>query len=185
MNESGITSKIAEPYAEALMSLAKAQNLTEQFGEDATGLINLLVNSEDLRQFLASPIIAVDTKKSVLEQALGNQIQPLMKNFLMLLVDHRRIAFLEDICRKYLVLLRELKQAVLAEVTSVVELTDEQKQTVRNKVRELTGAREVELDTKIDPTLLGGVLIQVGSQVYDLSLRGQLRRLSLQLTSAV
>jgi F-type H+-transporting ATPase subunit delta len=98
-------------------------------------------------------------------------------------VDHRRIIFLEDICRKYLVLLRELKQAVLAEVTSVVELTDEQKQAIRERVKQVTGAHEVDLETRLDPSLLGGVLIQVGSQVYDLSLRGQLRRLSLQLNT--
>jgi F-type H+-transporting ATPase subunit delta len=183
MREGGITSRIADPYAEALMSLAKDQNLTDQFGEDASGLLNLLQESEDLRQFLASPVVNTDAKKTALHQILGDQVHPLIKNFLDLLVDHRRIIFLEDICRKYLVLLRELKQAVLAEVTSVVELTDEQKQAIRERVKQVTGAHEVDLETRLDPSLLGGVLIQVGSQVYDLSLRGQLRRLSLQLNT--
>jgi F-type H+-transporting ATPase subunit delta len=183
MSEGRITSKIAVPYAEALMSLAQSQNLTDKFGEDAASLISLLDESDDLRQLLASPIANRDTKKAVLQQIVGDQIHPLMKNFLLLLIDHGRIPFLKDICRQYQVLLRELKQAVLAEVTSVVELTDEQKQAVREKVKEATGAHDVELETRIDPSVLGGVVIQVGSQVYDLSLRGQLRRLSLQLSS--
>jgi F-type H+-transporting ATPase subunit delta len=185
MKEGGITSRIADPYAEALMSLAKEQNLTDKFGEDANGLVSLLEESEDLRQFLASPIVNKEAKKAALQQILGDQVHPLIKNFLGLVVDHRRIIFLEDICRKYLVLLRELKQTVLAEVTSVVELTDEQKQAIREKVKQATGAHEVDLETRLDPSLLGGVVIQVGSQIYDLSLRGQLRRLSFQLSTAV
>ncbi|UBF27283.1 F0F1 ATP synthase subunit delta [Kovacikia minuta CCNUW1] len=183
MSESGVTSKIAVPYSEALMSLAQSQDLTDRFGEDAGALIALLKESEDLRQFLANPVIDRDTKKAVIQQILGEQVHPLIKNFLMLLVDHNRIIFLEDICKQYQARLRELKRAVLAEVTSVVELSEDQKQVVREKVKAATGAQEVELETRIDPSLLGGVLIQVGSQIYDLSLRGQLRRLSLQLSS--
>jgi F-type H+-transporting ATPase subunit delta len=183
MNEGGITSKIAVPYSEALMSLAQSQNLTDKFGEDAGALLDLLNQSEDLREFLTSPIVKADSKKAAIQQILGDQVHPLIKNFLMLLIDSGRIIFLEDICRQYQALLRELKQAVLAEVTSVVELTEEQKQVVREKVKAATGAHEVDLETKIDPAVLGGVVIQVGSQIYDLSLRGQLRRLSLQLSS--
>lgn len=183
MKEGGITSRVAEPYAEALMSLAKEHNLTDQIGEDANSLITLMGESEELREFLQSPIVNTDAKKGALRQILGDQVHPFVLNFLMLLVDHRRIFFLEPICKKYLARLRELKQAVLAEVTSVVELSDEQKQVVREKVKQATGAHQVDIETKIDPSLLGGIVIQVGSQVYDLSLRGQLRRLSLQLST--
>jgi F-type H+-transporting ATPase subunit delta len=77
-----------------------------------------------------------------------------------------------------------LNQAVLAEVASAVELTDAQKQSVREKVIAMTSANQVELNTKIDPDLIGGVIIKVGSQVVDASLRGQLRRIGLRLSSA-
>ncbi len=93
MSEGGITSKIAVPYADALMSLAQSQNLTDKFGEDAASLIGLVDESDDLRQLLASPIANRDAKKAVLQQIVGDQIHPLMKNFLMLLVDHGRIRF--------------------------------------------------------------------------------------------
>lgn len=184
MKEGGITSRVAEPYAEALMSIATNQNLTDKFGEDATGLIALVDESEELRQFLASPIVNRDAKKAAIQQILGDQVHPLVKNFLMLLIDHNRIIFLKDICSQYLARLRELKQTVLAEVVSVVELTEDQKRAVREKVQAVTGAQNVELATSLDPDLLGGMIIQVGSQIFDLSLRGQLRRLSLQLNSA-
>jgi F-type H+-transporting ATPase subunit delta len=99
-------------------------------------------------------------------------------------VDRRRIQFLEAIGKQYQALLRKLNQTVLAEVTSAVELSDSQKQSVREKVQAITSAHQVELDTKIDPDLIGGVIIKVGSQVVDASLRGQLRRIGIRLSSA-
>lgn len=184
MQDSTLTAEFLEPYAQALLSLAKSQNLTDRFGEDAAALINLLQESEELSQFLANPLTKLEAKKAVLQQVVGEQVHPYMRNFLMLLVDRRRILFLEGICKQYQSLLRELNQTVLAEVTSAVELNDAQRQTVRERVMAMTAARQVDLETKIDPDLIGGVVIKVGSQVVDASLRGQLRRMSLRLNSA-
>lgn len=182
MNDSLMSSEIAEPYAQALMSLAQSDNLTDRFGEDIAGLRQLLRDSEDLRKVLASPLIKADVKKGILRQSLGEQVHPITLNFLLLLVDRGRISFLDSICKQYQVLWRKLKQAVLAEVTSAVELTDAQKDAVRQKVIALLNAREVELETNVDPDLIAGVVIKVGSQVFDTSLRGQLRRISLRLS---
>lgn len=184
MQDSTLTAEFLEPYAQALLSLAKSQNLTDRFGEDAAALINLLQESEELSQFLANPLTKLEAKKAVLQQVVGEQVHPYMRNFLMLLVDRRRILFLGGICKQYQSLLRELNQTVLAEVTSAVELNDAQRQTVRERVMAMTAARQVDLETKIDPDLIGGVVIKVGSQVVDASLRGQLRRMSLRLNSA-
>ena len=184
MNDSVITSEISAPYAQALMSLAKSDNLSDRFGEDAAGLLNLLKESPDLDQFLESPVIDLDAKKAVLQQILGDQVHPHMRNFLLLIVDHRRVAFLSGILKQYQALLRELNQTALAEVVSAVQLNDGQQQTVRDRVIALTGARQVELQTTIDPDLIGGVIIKVGSQIIDASLRGQLRRIALKLGSA-
>lgn len=178
------TAEIVAPYAAALMSVAKSRDLTDQFGEEVRSLLSLLSESEQLRNFLANPFIAVEDKKSVLNRILGDGSNPYFRNFLLLLVDRRRILLLEQICQQYLALLRQLKQTVLAEVVSAVPLTEAQQQAVREKVIAMTNAREVELDTKTDRELIGGVIIKVGSQVIDASIRGQLRRLSLRLTSA-
>lgn len=175
---------IAEPYAEAMMSVAQSQNLTEKFGEDARALIELIKSSPELQKFLGDPLVTAGKRKEVIRQVVGDQVHSLMMNFLMLLVDKKRILFLETICQEYLNRLRELNQTVLAEVTSAVELSEEQKQSVREKVKSVSGAREVELATKVDRDLIGGVIIKVGSQVFDASLRGQLRRISLRLSNA-
>lgn len=174
------SAEIFEPYAEALMAVAQEQNLTEKFGEDVASLLNLLQTSPELNTFITSPIVKGEDKKAVLKQ-ISQGIDPFITSFLMILVDRRRIVVLEGICQHFRTLIRKLNQIVLAEVTSAVELTDGQKQAVVDQVKSITQAQDVELVTKIDPELIGGVIIKVGSQVIDASLRGQLRRLSISL----
>lgn len=176
-----IAGEIVEPYAAALMSLAKSKNLTERLAEDVRGLINIMDESPELKGFMGNPVIKPEDKKAVLGRMLGNEIDPYMRNFLMLLIDRGRIIFLEQIGKQYLALLRELNQTVLAEVTSTIELSEDQKNTVRERVKSMTGATDVDIETKIDPSLLGGVIIKIGSQVIDSSLQGQLRRIGISL----
>ncbi|WP_267384602.1 ATP synthase F1 subunit delta [Cyanobacterium sp. uoEpiScrs1] len=181
MKGSLVSIAIAEPYAQALMSVALSYNLTDAFGKECRSLLALLEKSPDLEEFIASPVIKETDKKTVLRQMMGEEANLYLLNFVMLLVDKRRIIFLEQICQQYLKLLRKLTNTVLAEVTSAKELNNEQSESVANKIGELTGAKGVEIKTKIDPDLIGGITIKVGSQVFDASLRGQLRRVSLSL----
>lgn len=178
---SAIAGEIIEPYASALMSLAQSKNLTEEFGNDVRSLLELLDNSAELKNFLDSPVVRPQDKKAVLQRISGDQVNPLLRNFLMLLVDRGRILFLQGIGQQYLVLLRKLNQTVLAEVTSAHPLTEAQQNTLTEKVKAMTNARSVEIAATVDPNLLGGVIIKVGSRVVDASLRGQLRRIGMKL----
>lgn len=184
MKDNVVIEGLVAPYAQALLSIAQEGNLTDRFGQDSSVLIGLLAASDDLAQLLENPIVNPDIKKNVLRQVASEQLHPTMFNFVMLLVDRGRIAFLDRICERYQELLREINQTVLAEVISAVELSDSQKDAIRQKVMEMTDASSVELKTELDANLLGGVIIKVGSQVVDASLRGQLRRISIQLSSA-
>ncbi len=180
---SSIGSSVAQPYAQALMSVAQGNNITEELGTDVRSLLGLLSENDELSTFLGNPFITTEDKKAVINRILGDGANPYLRNFLMLLVDRRRIVLLADICQEYLALLRQLTQTALAEVTSAVPLTEAQQQSVKEKVKAMTNAANVELETKIDSDIIGGVIIKVGSQVIDASLRGQLRRLSLSLNS--
>jgi F-type H+-transporting ATPase subunit delta len=177
------TSEIAQPYAEALMTVAQSNNLTEAFGNDARSLVTLLNDSQQLRDFFDNPFILPENKKAVIGRVLGDDTNAFFRSFLMLLVDKKRISVLAAICKQYLAILRQLNQTVLAEVISAVPLNETQEQAVKEKVIAMTNAQEVELEKKVDTELIGGVIIKVGSQVIDASLRGQLRRLSLRLSS--
>jgi F-type H+-transporting ATPase subunit delta len=178
---SSITSGIAEPYAKALMSLADSQDLVDRLGEDVASLRQLLDESADLKQFLDNPLIKPADKKGVLQRILGDSLHAYTLNFLMLLVDRGRILFLSDVCRSFQALLRTRKQTVLAQVTSTIALTPEQQQTIVDRVKTMTDAREVEIETILDPDIIGGIMVKVGSQFIDASIRGQLRRISISL----
>lgn len=183
MKGSLVAAEIYEPYAQALMGLAQSNELVDQFGHDVNQLLDLMNESQDFKQLLMNPLIKPEVKKGVIQQVIGEQVHPYIINFLMLLVDRRRIFYLEGICKQYQTLLRQLKRILLAEVTSATELTEEQKESVRQKIVAMSGGQQVELETRIDPNLIGGVVIKVGSQVFDASIQGQLRRIGLALSS--
>ncbi|NJK37325.1 MAG: F0F1 ATP synthase subunit delta [Oscillatoriales cyanobacterium RM2_1_1] len=178
---SAIAGEIVEPYAQALMSLAQSKNITNEIGDNVRDLLNFAQNTPEFRQFLANPIVNREDKKAVLNRVIGDTVNPYMRNFLMLLVDRGRALFFGQIGQQYLVLLRKLNQTVLAEVTSASDLNDHQRGILVEKVKNFTGAHQVELETKVDPEILGGVIIKVGSQILDASLRGQLRRIGMSL----
>lgn len=185
MKGSLYSSEVVEPYAQALMSVAQSHDdLTEELGNQLRSLAQLLTDSQDLRDFVGNPVVAAEDKKALLERILGEDASPYLINFIRLLVDKRRIVYLEAVCQEYLALLRKLNQTVLAQVTSATELDEQQQQAVADQVQKLTGAQAVELELKTDPDLIGGVIVKVGSQVFDASLRGQLRRISMRLSSA-
>ncbi|MEM9542391.1 MAG: ATP synthase F1 subunit delta [Cyanobacteria bacterium P01_E01_bin.42] len=183
MKGSLLSSSIAEPYAQALMSVARSRDLAERFGEDFRDLERLLQDSPELRAFITNPIIEDENKKAVLRRIMGDGTDGQLINFLMLLVDKRRIVFLEQVVAEYLALLRELNQTVLAEVISARPLNEQQRRSVEQRVQALSNARGVELKTEIDPDIIGGVIIKIGSQVLDASMRGQLRRIGVSLSA--
>jgi F-type H+-transporting ATPase subunit delta len=183
MNDNAMTSEVTAPYAQALMSIAKDSGSADKLGEEISDLLAILEDSGELEQFLANPLVNPEAKKGVLRQITEGQVSPFLLNFLMLLVDRNRVMFLAGILQQYQLLLRELNQTVLADVVAATDLTDSQKEAIKIRVADLTGARSVELSVQVDPTLIGGLVIKVGSQVIDASLRGQLRRIGMQLAA--
>ncbi len=182
MKDSAIGSVVLNPYADALMSLAQSQNLVDEFGANCRSLLELLDSSPELVDILTNPIVKGVDKKAILTKVVGSSLHPFMVNFLMILVDRRRIGYLGGICLRYQAELRKIKGIVLAEVTSAIALTDAQTQSVRERVQGMTAATSVEIVTKIDPDILGGVIIKVGSQIIDSSLRAEIRRLGLSIS---
>jgi F-type H+-transporting ATPase subunit delta len=179
---SSIGSAVLKPYVEALLSLAQSQNLTDRFGEETKALLDILNNSPDLEEYLNSPIVKAASKKAVLEKVGGDSIHPLMKNFLMILVDRNRILYLKGICQEYQATLRKIKGIVLAEVTSAVALSEQQTAAIIDKVKAMTGSDNVEIAATTSPEILGGVIIKVGSQLLDSSLRSQIRRIGMSIS---
>lgn len=175
--------QVAEPYAEALMSFAKENKLVEEFGDEMRSWSALLAESQEFNAFITNPLVKSEKKKAVIQELLGKDSHPFLKSFLFVLVDRRRIMFLADIAEAYLILFRKLKNIVLAEISTASELSESQEQALVAKVKKMTHAADVELKVQVKPDLIGGVVVKVGSQVLDASIKGQLRRLALKLTA--
>jgi F-type H+-transporting ATPase subunit delta len=99
----------------------------------------------------------------------------------MVLLDRNRIDLLEPIAEKYLQMVYDFAEIKIAQVSSAIPLTPDQELDLISRLRNRTGAKEIKLVTNVDKSLLGGLKVQIGSNVIDLSLKGQLRELATQL----
>ena len=185
MKSSSVSQAVVAPYAEALMSLAQEQNNLDAIASDVRLIGNTLADSVELTQLFASPLVGENVKKGVIEGVFGSQVNAISKSFLLLLVDRKRIAFLAEIVKQFQTLLRVIDKVALAEVTSALKLSRAQEDTICDRVKAMTKAKSVELAVTINPDLIGGVIIKVGSQIVDASIRGQLRHLKSSLTAGV
>jgi F-type H+-transporting ATPase subunit delta len=172
---------IATPYAEALLQVAESRKETDTVADQARAVLSVWNASPELRAAMASPVLEPEAKKAALAKLFNEQLTPSFQNLLKLLADRQRIAVLDAVLNRFLELYRELRQITLAKVTSATPLTDEQQQQLNAKVQAIAGTDAVEFDLAVDPSLIGGFVVSMGSRVIDASLSGQVRRLGLAL----
>ena len=170
--------KIAEPYAEALLELANSNGALKETTNDMNIVSQFLANSSDLKTFLDNPLITRDAKKNVLKDVLGEQISAVSLTFLMLLADRGRIAFLDSVAQKFLELSYKKDSIEIAKVTSSIQLSGQQQKDLAEKLKIMTGAKQIKLALRVDPKLIGGFTVEVGSKLVDTSVRGQLNQIS-------
>ena len=176
-----LLNSIATPYAEALLQVAESREETDTVAGQVKDLLAIWKDSAVLREAMASPVLEPEAKKAALETLFADQLTPSMQNLLKLLADRQRISALDSVLLRFLELYRTLRNITLAKVTSATELTDDQQAQLNQKVQAITGSQAVEFDLSVDPNLIGGFIVSMGSQVIDASLSGQVRRLGLAL----
>jgi F-type H+-transporting ATPase subunit delta len=173
--------KIAEPYAEALLELSNSNDSLSETTNDINIVSQFLANSSDLKKFLGNPLITRTAKKNVIKDVLGEQIDSKTLTFLMLLVDRGRIAILDTIAEKFLELSYKKESIEIAKVTSSIKLSTEQQKNIALKLKSITGAKQIKLALRVDPKLIGGFTVEIGSKLIDTSIRGQLKQISTLL----
>jgi F-type H+-transporting ATPase subunit delta len=173
-----VLSKAAVPYAEALLELAKSNDSLKETTNDMNIVSQFLANSSDLKKFLGNPLVTKEAKKNVVKDILGEQIDGSTLKFLLLLVERGRIEILESIAQKFLELSFKQESIEIAKITSSIQLSAQQQKEIAEKLKVITGAKQIKLALKVDPTLIGGFTIEIGSKMIDTSIRGQLRQIS-------
>lgn len=173
-----IAGSVAKRYAKALVDVAAASGELEPVGQELRALADLL---RELRQFLANPSVLRRDKARVFEQIVARMaLRPLTTTFLRIVLEAGRLAVLESIVRAYQTLVDERLGRVKAVVTAAVPLDAEQQDRLRQRLGQVTG-KDVYLEIQHDPSILGGLIAQIGSLVYDGSVKTQLIRLREQL----
>ena len=176
-----LLNSIATPYAEALIQVAEARKETDTVAEQAKAVLAVLNSSPELQAALASPLLEPDAKKAALGKIFNDQVTPSVQNLLKLLAYRQRLPMLDAVMIRFLELYRELRHITLAKVTSAAALTAEQQAELNKKVQAIAGSMAVEFYLVVDPSLIGGFIVSMGSQVIDASLSGHVRRLGLAL----
>jgi len=176
-----LLNSLATPYAEALLQVAEARQETDTVATQARELLVLWNSSAQLREAMASPVLEPEAKKAALSALFDGQVTASVQNLLKLLADRQRIAVLDAVLERFLELYRELRQITLAKVSSATPLSEEQQAQLNQKVQAIAGTQAVEFELSVDPALIGGFVVNLGSQVIDASLAGQVRRLGLAL----
>jgi F-type H+-transporting ATPase subunit delta len=176
-----VLSKVAVPYAEALLDLAKSNDSLKETTNDMNIVSQFLANSSDLKKFLGNPLITKDANKNVVKDILGEQIGDSTLKFLLLLVERGRIEVLESIAQKFLELSFKQDSIEIAKITSSIQLSAQQQKEIAEKLKVITGAKQIKLALKVDPALIGGFTIEIGSKMIDTSIRGQLKQISALL----
>jgi F-type H+-transporting ATPase subunit delta len=176
-----VLSKVAEQYAEALLDLAKSNNSLKETTNDMNIVSQFLANSSDIKKFLGNTLITKEAKKKVVKDILGEQIGGSTLKFLLLLVDRNRVGVLESIAQKFLELSYKQESIEIAKITSSIQLSADQQKEIAEKLKIITGAKQIKLALKIDPQLIGGFTIEIGSKMIDTSIRGQLKQISALL----
>jgi F-type H+-transporting ATPase subunit delta len=174
---------LAERYAAALADVALERNAAPQVKTELTAFAGVMTESPELRQLLANPAVARSGKHAVIEklaEMLG--VSRTMRNFMLLLVDHRRATLLPEIESAYQALLDAKLGLTRAEISSGAELPDAEREDLIRALERMTGGT-VEAHYRVDPALVGGARVRIGSTIYDGSVRAQLDRLRSRLAS--
>lgn len=183
MNSKNLIEKISEPYAEALLEIAKESNYIKEMKKDLSMIFDILSSSKDLQLFLAHPLLDISTKKNIINQLFKNQVNDNILNFLFILIDKRRISILQDIINKYFELIYKLESVTVVELITPVEFNEVQINNLIDKVKLLTNKKNIKLITNINLSLIGGFILKIGSKVIDTSLSGKLKQISLYLNT--
>ncbi|MEW5742184.1 MAG: ATP synthase F1 subunit delta [Myxococcota bacterium] len=175
---------VARRYARALLDAAGAQ--AEAVLTQLEGVVAFLDANKELFAVLSSPALARSQRMGVLDAVLKSSpgLHPMVANLMKLLTDRHRFASLPFVARQFRDLVDVRVGRVRGKVTSAVKLTDAQAEAMKKTIEKLT-QRTVLLETKVDPTLIGGAVAQVGSFVFDGSLRAQLAEMSRALSRPV
>jgi len=175
-----VTSTYARAFADAVF---RGHHDPEKTLQEAQAVTELVAGSKELRAVWETPSITAEQKRAVLDAIVARQgISRTVRNFVAVLIDHRRINFLGPIVKQFELELNQRLGFIEAEITSARELNQADRSALEAQMEKLTG-KKVRARYSLDQSILGGAVVKIGSTIYDGSVNGQLDRIKQALSS--
>jgi F-type H+-transporting ATPase subunit delta len=174
--------EIAQVYARSLFEVASEQKKLDEIKDQLGEFADALTSTHDLQVFFFSPYFSTTEKEEGLDKAISGADEALV-NFLKLLIENHRMPVIFRVRRAFDTLWDEENRLLPVSVTSAVELDKKTVGEIGDRIAEQTG-RKVELSAHVDSDLLGGIVVRVGNQVLDASVRNRLEQLRKQVARA-
>jgi len=172
--ENGIVSGMAGRYATALFALALDAKAVDQVQSDLKAFDALIASSHDLARLVRSPVFSADEQGKALAAILDKAgVKGIAANFLRVIAANRRLFAVSEIIRGFNALVARHKGEVTAEVTVAEALNDTRMGEIRDALKSVTG-KNVQIDVTVDPAIIGGLKVKVGSRMVDASVRTKL-----------
>ena len=177
-------SGVSGRYATALFELARDQKVVDEVKADLERFEGLLNESTDLKRLVRSPVFAADAQSKALSAVLDKAgIAGITANFLKVLTANRRLFAVTDVIRAYRALVARFKGEATADVTVAEALSDKNLDALKVALKSVTG-KDVALNVKIDPSIIGGLVVKLGSRMIDSSLRTKLNSIKHAMKEA-
>jgi len=180
-----IISGMAGRYANALFALALDDKAVDAVKQDLEQFDALIAGSTDLNRLVRSPVFGADEQLKALSAILAKAgITGLAANFLRVITSNRRLFAVRDMIRAYRVLVARHKGEVSAQITVAEQLSDKNLDALKSALKSVTGGKEIDLDVKVEPAIIGGLIVKVGSRMVDSSLRTKLNAIKFAMKEA-
>lgn len=177
-----IASPVAYRYARSIFDLAKDQGALNVVRDDMRTVATTVGGSADLRVLLKSPVVKADAKSTILKRVFAGQVGELTVRFMDIMVRKGREALLPEVALAFSNLFKANAGIVSAEITSAVPLADSARQQVHALVTAKYPGKSIEITEKVDPALIGGLVIRVGDEQFDGSVSRRLHDLRRQFS---
>jgi len=183
--EDPITSGMAGRYANALFELARENKSVDAIKADLEKFDALLADNPDLMRLVRSPVFGADEQLKALSAILDRVgITGLAANFLRVVTANRRLFAVRDMIRGYRALVARHKGEVTAQVTVAQDLNDTNLEALKSALKSVTGGKDIDLDINVDPAIIGGLVVKLGSRMIDSSLRTKLNAIKFAMKEA-
>ncbi len=184
-SEDTTVSGMAGRYARALFELALDAKSVDAVKTDIDKFAAMIADSDDLRRLVRSPVFGAEERSKALAAVLAKaEIGGLASNFLMFVTANRRLFSVEAMIRDFRKLVAKWKGEVTAEVTAAETLSDARLNEIKDALKSITGEKSVDLHVKIDPAIIGGLMVKLGSRMVDSSLRTKLNAIKHAMKEA-